>query len=234
MFVYYDSSIWVSYFLGKKEGHYMYCKPLIDGIETTKNTIIVSHPVIMETEFSLRKKYAKAAVSGRPAESHVWDVTQPPVKRFMTLLKSLMERGRATIPVHYVSVSDHHAAMVNKYGAYAGRFRKTATCSKCGKHSPWKHRGPACASCGAAYEHHALYRHKMLGPLDMEHAYLAKYGLAAEFYTTDAAFGDLNDDPFFSPIRFNVIPRGPPAGGGGGPPTGAGRAEGAPGGAAAG
>lgn len=46
-------------------------------------------------------------------------------------------------------------------------------------------------------------RYKVLGHADIEHAYLADYGGAREFHTTDLSFRDLDGDPDFA-VKFVI------------------------------
>lgn len=216
-FVYYDTGIWVSYIVGPSDRYFADCKPLIDDVRRGDRIAVVSHPLIMETQYALRKKYARAPAFDMPEPGYARQATQPAVDRFAAVMKSLMEGNMATLPSYGMGVGDYHEEMAGWYGGYCGRFRQISVCRGCGSHFPWAGRGGACMSCGAAYEPSVRHRYGMLSPADMEHAYLARHGLASEFYTNDAAFDDLNGDPRFFPMRFNVVRRGA----GGGPAAGA-------------
>lgn len=206
--VYYDTNVWVSYMLGRRDDYYQRCSRLVADVEEGRKVAIVSHPVVIETMHVLRKKFAdrggvtEAEVLGRDS----LEATQPDVDRFARVLRRMAAARKVVIPEHGMRMSDHYDALLGKFSRYSGYFRRISVCPYCGDGRVPRGHGNECPSCGAGRRSVRSYQYKALGLVDMEHAYLARNAGAEAFYSSDTSFRDLEGDPDFAPMRFEIIP----------------------------
>lgn len=209
--VYYDANIWVAYMQGSVDKYYHTAKTLIDDVEDGKRIAIVPHLVILETVFVIRKRQAYRAIKkGKATDRDATPLLKPIITEYLDRINRLAEEGKIIIPEYADKVYDHHRAVLQKCTVYHGFF-VSEECPACRIPREARDGAFTCPSCGLAAKSGEL-DYRVLGPADMEHAYLARRSAAEAFYTSDKTFRCLASDPDFAPMRFEII-RPAPSGG---------------------
>ena len=206
--VYYDTNIWVSYMLGDRDDYYVYCKPLIDDIETGEKVAIGSYLVIMEAIHVLRQRIVEKRefTGGDRAECDKnIPVADSLVKKFMSKMKKLAEKQKIIIVGSNKTVDYHHHTTLGKLNDYFGYVRPVSICPYCKKGRVGREKQNTCPSCNSSPGSVNKYQYKALGHADIEHAYFARYNSVSIFCSADTSFHGLKNDPDFSPIKFQII-----------------------------
>lgn len=202
---YYDAGIWVSYMAGPNDRHYKTCMPLIRDLDLGKRTVVVTDLVTTETIDVLRKIPSRDTKYSDPDDDAGRTIANDMIGRFTNYVERMSARGSIIITRPHVSMADHYDAVLKKCRQHSGRLRRITACPKCPSRIYGVPPDGRCGSCKREIVPVTKYVYTVLGPIDMEHAYLAKYSGADALYTVDESFGDLAGDPDFDSIRFEVV-----------------------------
>ena len=194
--------------LGELDDYFPLCEPLIKNIENKKIIAAVSHTLILEVLDTMRKKYLKELTFQGILEKNVVQKNFMLKKKCLNFIKTLDEfltsRKVSMIDLDYPT-SEYHDLLLKKFQNYFGYIRVMSMCPNC--RSIVSRDSRKCSKCGKTINSiKKMYRYKGLGYVDLEHAYMAKHGNVSVFYTSDTSFRSLNNDPYFRPIEFKIIP----------------------------
>ena len=204
-FAYYDANIWIAHMLGSADLFYCVCKPLIDDIENGRKIVLVTHLVIMETIYALRRRLVEKNISGTNDTDVLTTEVEEYVVKFIRLVARLSEQEKIIIPRPSSSISDLSSVVANTLRRYFGQISRERHCTRCQRKYPIKDLSSECPSCNGPLEPSRKYKYKGLSHVDIEHAYFARSFNASTFYTTDASFNDLSRDADFSLITFEIL-----------------------------
>ncbi len=195
--------------LGSQDGFYSTCKPLIEDIESKKVVAVFSYLTMLETIHTLRRrKIEKSSFTGG-SRSECESKKAPAeviVRDFVRVIRELSSQQKILIPRPKMTLFDHHSTVVRKIKQYFGYIRTMSYCPICESGYVKRDEKIKCPSCGDEKESLKKYQYKALGHADLEHAFCAKYANVPVFYSTDKSFSDLNGDPDFGSMRFEIIP----------------------------
>ena len=194
--------------LGDRDDYYVYCKPLIDDIETGEKVAIVSYLVIMEAIHVLRQRIVEKrefAGGGRTECDKNIPVADLLVKKFMSKMKKLADKQKVILVGSNKTVDYHHNTTLKKLTGYFGYVRPVSICPYCKTGRVGRKRQNTCPSCNNSPRSVNGYQYKALGHADIEHAYFARYDFVQVFCSADTSFQGLANDPDFSPIKFQII-----------------------------
>ncbi len=195
--------------LGDKDDYFPLCKPLIDNLESGKKIAVVSYTLLLEVIDTMRKKMPKRTdFSGGTREE--CDSKKPIVEqKIIDFIKKINEYSKARkilIIRPRETISEHQSIILKKLQNYFGYIRVMSVCSQCNEGFVPRDSKLECPKCNETFEPTQKYQYKGLGYVDLEHAYLAKYGKSSTFYTSDTSFKSLSNDPDFKSIKFAIIP----------------------------
>lgn len=207
--MYYDTNVWIGYMLGEQDYYFPLCKPLIDNLESGKKVAVVSYAVILEVIDTMRRKIPKrmefTGGSREECGSKI-PLIDAKIVEFVKKINKYAKERKILIIKPYESVSKHQSTILQKLRSYFGYIRVMSTCPSCKDGVIPRDSNVECPKCGKSIDPVKKYQYKGLGYVDLEHAYLAKYGNASTFYTSDTSFKSLNHDEYFKPMRFTIIP----------------------------
>ena len=204
--VYFDTNIWVSYMLGRKDKFYQTSKPMIDTIEQERAMAVVSNLIIMELTHAIRRYVSQKQPTGEgmtpsKIKSKVDEIT----KDFVKIIGRFVRQGKAVFVNSGESVEAHHSLLLEKLASLTGYARRESYCKKCKKTYQVRNHADACPLCDTANKINKKYKYRGLGHVDPEHVYFAIQGRASTFYTRDKGFLALELDPDFNSIVFKQL-----------------------------
>jgi len=195
--------------LGKNDDYYPVCKPLIENIETKSKIAVVSYLVLLESIHVLRHKITKnlefKGGSRSECQSKI-PIVKSLIKEFIKTINEFSKQGKILIPRPQGAIFEHHSTVLKKMNDYFGYVRTMSICPLCEKGYVTRDSENICPSCGKKHESIKEYQYKGLGHADLEHAYLAKNTGSVVFYSTDKSFKELNGDPDFGAMSFEIVP----------------------------
>lgn len=204
--VYFDTNIWVSYMLGKKDNFYQTSKSMIDTIEQEQSMAVVSNLIIMELTHAIRrcisqKQPTSEGMTSSKIESMVDEITMD----FIKIIGKLVRQGKAVFVNSEESIKVHHSLLLEKLASLTGYARRECYCKKCKKTYQVRNHTDPCPLCGTTNKINKKYKYRGLGHVDLEHVYFAIQGRASVFCTRDKGFLALKLDPDFSLIVFKQL-----------------------------
>ena len=201
--VYYDSNVWIAYIMGNGDHFYSVCEPLIEDVRQGRCTCVVSNLIMLESINVIRKRITeKQLVKDNPDPSAVEALAEEHVKKCIRLVRRLEQQKKIAFieSTEYVVEQD---IVLGKLQTLTDYVNSEQYCNVCKEF--YQSRDIACPTCGASIKPTTKYRYSGLGHSDLEHAYLALYGRASVFYTTDKGFKNLATDPDFASIAFKQL-----------------------------
>ena len=193
--------------MGEKDDFFQSSKSLIANLENRNNVALVSNTLILETIDVLRKKLLtriKFSGDSRMARDSKKSLVEKTILSFTTKIDDYSESQKILLIEPPMTLSEHQTVILDKFQSYFGHVGVINRCPKC--RTDGIPRGfNKCPNCKKTMKSIKKYKYKGLGYVDFEHAYLAKWGKASRFYTTDKAFKSLNGDPDFQSIIFKIL-----------------------------
>lgn len=188
--VYFDSSIWISYFLKEEQNNRVQTvQQLIDQIEEADEVILVSHLVLLEVLEVIRKRITEQEPYtnlDRTRKEEIKDKVQEKTHLFIKSLSQLMKEHKVAL----ISPQEPVETWFNRtYSIFTSSFGDVSTrnyCYDCKRNIPPK------------------YRYRGVGHYDIQHALTAKEFSARDLYTFDRGFAELKNNPEFEGINILI------------------------------
>lgn len=189
--IYLDTSVWVSYILGKGEHNYDYAASVMERIDNNTYTAIVTHLVLMEIIGVIRQKIAsKEGYTGQldsTKKAEIKEKMDSIIKVAIEKITDWENEGKVEIRNIDDSVDRLLRNAFGFFKDYFGFIREIQLCSKCQRNLDNK-----------------KYDYKALGQYDIQHALLAKALDAKIFIAFDKSFRDLKGVTTFKNITFDA------------------------------
>ena len=169
-----------------KDRFFGQCQTMIQKLKENNRIMVISNLAVMETIHAIRKRIAddmRQTKEMEGAKNSIMSESQGIIEQFVLYVSRLLNRGNMEMIKPGHAVADHHRRVCSKMYRYAGQIKYNNKSRK--------------------------YRYAGLGHVDMEHAFLASDAEVDIFCSTDGGFADLEADPDFSHMTFD-IPRPPP------------------------
>ena len=158
------------------------CRTTIQKLEENNKIAVISNLAVMETIHAIRKRIAddmRQTEDMEDAKNNTMSESKRVVEQFIRYVSRLQDRGNTEMIKPGHAVADHHQRVCSKLYRYAGQIKYINKSRK--------------------------YRYAGLGHVDMEHAFLASDAGVGIFCSTDGGFADLEADPDFSHMTFDIL-----------------------------